>query len=151
MRLWRISAHVSLSGEGGLRYSARWHTAGHRIVYLAESPAGAMLETLVHLELHEATWPKFYNLIEVDVPASLEVETLKMPEGKDWKNLLSHSRTLGDEWLRSNRTPLARVPSAIMPSTWDTLLDPDHPASAQVRIIETHRAEYDRRLPILKF
>ena len=33
MRLWRISNHASLSGEGGLHASGRWHTRGRRVVY----------------------------------------------------------------------------------------------------------------------
>ncbi|MGB9409097.1 MAG: RES family NAD+ phosphorylase, partial [Terracidiphilus sp.] len=47
--LWRISNYVDLSGEGGLTASARWHTKGKPVVYLADSPAGAMLERIVHM------------------------------------------------------------------------------------------------------
>ena len=48
---WRISDYIDLSGEGGRKAGARWHTAGSRIVYLAESPMAALVETLVHLEV----------------------------------------------------------------------------------------------------
>ena len=82
--LWRISNHPSLSGEGGLHFSARWHTAGRRIVYLAESPAGAMVEALVHLELDETDWPRAYHLLQVEYPAGLSVETLKPTPAKSW-------------------------------------------------------------------
>jgi RES domain-containing protein len=53
MVLWRISRHRELSGTGGLRASGRWHHAGHRIVYLAESPAGALLEVCAHTSAHD--------------------------------------------------------------------------------------------------
>ena len=146
LSLWRISGYNALSGEGGLYYSARWHTAGHRIVDLAESPAGALIEALVHAELNERSWPRLYDLMQIAVPDDLEVETLKVLAGKDWKEFSSISRALGDEWLRSKRTALARVPSAIMPNTWNFLLNPEHPAAAKIRIVETTRAEYDPRL-----
>jgi RES domain-containing protein len=144
--LWRISGFNSLSGEGGLRYSARWHTAGHRVVYLAESPAGALIEHLVHLELNEKSWPRLYDLMQIAVPDGMEVETLSLPAGDEWKRLPGIARSLGDEWLRSKRTALAPVPSAIMPNTWNFLLNPDHAEAAKIRIIEIARAEYDPRL-----
>ena len=62
LELWRISNHNSLSGVGGLRYGARWHTSGSRIVYLAETPAGALIEIFVHLELKESDLPRCYSL-----------------------------------------------------------------------------------------
>ena len=146
LSLWRISGYNALSGEGGLYYSARWHTAGHRIVYLAESPAGALIEVLVHAELNERSWPRLYDLMQIAVPDGLEIETLKISRGVNWKESSSLSRGLGDEWLRSQRTALARVPSAIVLSTWNFLLNPEHSAAAEVRIVETTRAEYDPRL-----
>lgn len=144
--LWRISNYQSLSGDGGLHFSARWHTAGSRMVYLAESPAGAMIEMLVHLELDETDWPRSWHLMQVECPSDLSVETLKPVPAKSWKTSLATTRRLGDEWLRSGRSVLARVPSAILPETWNVLLNPDHPESQQVRIVRMIRAEYDPRL-----
>jgi hypothetical protein len=54
MVLWRISNFAGLKGIGGLRALGRWHFAGRPVVYLAEHPAGALLETLVHQEIR---WP----------------------------------------------------------------------------------------------
>lgn len=144
--LWRISKFNSLSGEGGLRYSARWHTAGRRILYLAESPAGAMIEVLVHLELNENNWPSDYELLRVAVPDGIEIETIRVTDDESWKFDLSVSRGLGEEWLTSAHTALARVPSIILPKTWNVLLNPEHPAAGGIRIVETIRAEYDPRL-----
>ncbi len=146
MDLWRISSFHSLSGEGGLRYSARWHTAGRRIVYLAESPAGAMVEVLVHLELNERSWPVHYDLMRIAVPDNVEIETFKVRSRPDWRQSFEITRKIGDEWLQSQRTALARVPSAILPDTWNVLLNPEHPAARRIRIAETIRAEYDDRL-----
>ncbi|MGC2621265.1 MAG: RES family NAD+ phosphorylase, partial [Acidobacteriaceae bacterium] len=100
---WRISNHASLSGDGGLHYSARWHTAGHPIVYFAESPAGALVEALVHLELDEQDWPRSYRLMQVEYPDTLKIETLER-KGRNWRTTLAATRKLGDEWLRSGRT-----------------------------------------------
>lgn len=144
--LWRISNYPSLSGEGGLLYSARWHTAGQRIVYLAESPAGAMIEALVHLELDEHDWPQAYQLIQVEYADGVSVETLKPTPAKSWKASLEATHKLGDEWLRGRRSALARVPSVLLPETWNVLLNPEHREARQVRVVKTIRAEYDPRL-----
>ena len=63
--------------------------------------------------------------------------------GKDHQSLTGG---LGDGWLNSKRTALARVPSAILPNTWNVLLNPEHLAAGQIRIIETTKTEYDLRL-----
>jgi len=76
--LWRISNYADLSGEGGRGFSARWHIEGRLIVYLADSPAGAMLERIVHMmdvDIDvdgDGILPRFYQLLKVSVPTSLQ-------------------------------------------------------------------------------
>jgi RES domain-containing protein len=111
MDLWRISNQKSLAGEGAMKYAARWHSVGRRIIYLAESPAGAMIEILVHLELEEAELPHTYALLHVRVPDELAIEDLRVPAGEAWKMNLDLSRRIGNEWLLRRETAIARVPS----------------------------------------
>ena len=144
--LWRISNHRSLSGEGGLRYSARWHTAGKPIVYLAASPAGALIEILVHLELEKDELPPAYTLLQVRVPSNLAIEELRTPSKADWKNDLTLSRNIGDKWLKGPKTALARVPSAILPNTFNYLLNPLHHDAKHARIVSSTKAIFDPRL-----
>jgi RES domain-containing protein len=146
LELWRISDFSELNGEGGLLYSARWHTAGRPIVYLAESAAGAMLEVLVHLELEDNDLPRPYNLLKVSVPESIQIERLSISGGDSWKDDERITQAIGNEWLVAERSALARAPSAIMPSTWNYLLNPSHPDAARVEIIEVTPAEFDTRL-----
>jgi RES domain-containing protein len=143
--LWRISNHRSLSGEGGLKYAARWHSAGRRVVYLAESPAGAMIEVLVHLELEDEL-PRGYTLLRVGVPDELHREEINVPKSDAWKSNHHLSRGLGDEWLAKRTTALARVPSAILPNTWNYLLNPLHRGAELIQIVGSTRAEFDPRL-----
>ena len=132
--LWRISNHQSLTGEGGLRYAARWHNAGRRIVYLAESPAGALVEVLVHLELEEEELPQSYTLLRVTVPANVATERITVMDGEAWKVDHYLSRQLGDAWLASSKTALAQVPSAILPNTTNFLLNPRHPDAGSIQM-----------------
>ena len=146
--LWRISNFVELTGEGGLLASARWHTEGLRIVYLAESPVGAIVERLVHLmEVKpDGLLPRTYQLLRVHVAADCMIKSLNLPNGIDWKINELTTRMIGNAWLRSLETPLARVPSVLAPYTWNYLLNPEHPDAAQIQIVEVIKERFDNRL-----
>ncbi len=77
MRLWRISNYADLTGAGGLTSSARWHSRGTKIVYLADHPASALLERLVHLEIDPEDLPSAYQLLAIEVPDHLAVERVE--------------------------------------------------------------------------
>ena len=144
--LWRISSHADLTGEGAKYASARWHTKGNPIVYLAESPAGAMLERLVHLLDTEGQLPETYDLLEIAVPENLGMKELMPAAGADWKNRSNLTRQIGDAWLDSRETAVARVPSVIVPRTWNVLLNPVHPDAKQVKVKSIARERFDDRL-----
>jgi RES domain-containing protein len=116
------------------------------VVYLAESPAGALIEVLVHLEIREATTPLTYALLRVSAPDRMKIPALTLPDGEAWKDDEALTRSLGDEWLRSRRSALARVPSAILPATFNYLLNPLHPSAGRIAIAEVHKATLDSRL-----
>jgi RES domain-containing protein len=146
MRLWRSSEHADLSGRGGLQFSGRWHSRGRRVVYLSDHPASTLLEILVHLEIDPEDLPSTYQLLAVDIPDDVQFESIderRIASGWRTNNLLT--RELGDRWLRENRTPLMRAPSAIVPAAVNWLLNPAHPDSAQARIAEINRAPFDKR------
>jgi RES domain-containing protein len=144
--LWRISDYIDLSGEGGRKAGARWHTAGSRIVYLAESPMAALVETLVHLEVDSEETPDFYTLLKVSIPDGIAIQTLDPPAVSDWKHDLELTRRIGDAWLASLETPLARVPSVLAPQTWNYLLNPEHPDAKKIEVAEVIRERFDNRL-----
>ena len=147
MFLWRISNHRTLDGRGGLETSARWHTQGRPIVYLAESVPGALLEVIVHLELSPVRLPKSYQLLKVEVPDDLSTETLSAADlGQAWVNDETLTRTVGDQWLVSKRSALLRVPSAIAPETLNALLNSAHEEARRLQIVSHREYPWDLRL-----
>lgn len=133
---------------GGLKASARWHTRGHRIVYLSSTPASALLEILVHLEIEEEHLPRSYKLLEIQVPHDVGIEKVedreKLPNG--WPKKLSLTRALGDHWLVRNSSALLQVPSALVPHTSNFLLNPLHKEAARILVASISRQGFDRRL-----
>jgi RES domain-containing protein len=144
--LWRISNHIDLGGWGGRKFSSRWTSLGKRVTYLAESPAGAMLEALVHLTDREDDLPRTFTLLEVEISEALAVRDLMPLAEADCKRQQQVTQRIGDAWLASRETPLARVPSAIMPHTWNVLLNPEHPEAEGVKIANVIRERFDGRL-----
>lgn len=148
MIVWRISNHLDLSGAGGLRAAARWHHAGKAIVYLASSPAAALLEVMVHLEMNElTTLPDAYQLMQIDVPESASVLELNAAElSTDWQKNISSTRALGDRWLRGLDSVLLAVPSAIVPHTQNYLFNPAHRDAKKIKITAHSSYPFDLRL-----
>jgi RES domain-containing protein len=147
MLLWRISNHRTLDGSGGLKASARWHTRGRPIVYLAETPSGALTEALVHLELDPNHLPRHYKLLKAEAPDHISIRSITrrdLPE--NWVKDEVATRTIGDEWLASMATILLRVPSAIVPESFNVLLNPLHRDAAKVVVVDYRAWPWDRRL-----
>lgn len=147
MRLWRISNYVDLKGIGGLKSKGRWHNRGAPIVYLSESPSLAMLEVLVHFDLDISDIPDNYQLLEVEYAQRKGISRLKDSAlEKDWMDDLDVTRDIGDEWLLSGSSLLLRVPSAVMPHSYNYLFNPKHPLAKDVVIVSAVRHPFDSRL-----
>jgi RES domain-containing protein len=144
--LWRISNYSTLDGRGGLHAAARWHSQGHAIVYLAASPAGALVEVLVHLELDPQRLPASYGMLKAEAPdetPARRITTAGLPD--NWRDDLVLTRSMGDEWLTARQSALLEVPSAILPETFNLLLNPRHPDAQRITVIWHQPFPYDRR------
>jgi RES domain-containing protein len=144
---WRISNHVSLAGEGGLRASGRWHTRGRRVVYCSESPAAALLETLVHFEIELRDLPVRYRLLRIEAPDDVLMERVLLEElPRDWPDKLDMTRPIGDRWLEHGTTAMLRVPSVLVPETFNVLLNPAHQDATRIALAHVSEQVIDPRL-----
>ncbi len=130
MRFFRIGAALfartrkqAFSGQGGLYASARWHTAGHPIIYTAQSLSLAALEILVRLKQTNDIQP-FYAY-SADIPEAFILKPNSYPAR--WKSRMAVSRSFGDAWLEAKTSPAILVPTVITPGEWNVLLNPLHP------------------------
>jgi RES domain-containing protein len=145
MEVWRISNYVELSGSGGVRAGGRWHSRGKRIVYLADHPAGAVLEMLVHMD--RDLFPATYRLLRIIIPETTAVETVGTDMlSSDWRNQPASTREIGDRWLDGSSSALLQVPSVIVPAARNFLLNPAHPDAAGCTVAEVIDAPFDPRL-----
>jgi RES domain-containing protein len=142
--LWRISRYRDLNGTGGLRAGGRWHYPGQPVVYLSENPASALLEVCVHTASNDV--PPNFVLLRVEGP-DMPVRAIDLSElPPEWQSRMALTRGIGTDWLRKADTALLRVPSAIVPYSFNVLLNPAHTEAKTFHIVEALEYPFDRRI-----
>ena len=148
LSVWRICAYkyrdTAFSGLGGLYVPGRWHEQGHRIVYTAQNLSLAALEVFVHLESDRVS----LVAIQVNFPPSLSIEEVSVESlPANWQDTAFYPKLqqIGKEWLISRRSPILKVPSAIVPVENNYLLNPEHPDVTYIRD-EPIEFVFDRRM-----
>ena len=119
------TAAEAFSGVGGLYNSGRWHVKGLPIVYAASTLPLAALERLVHFK--RTTKIVEHVFYEIDVPDEFIEAPVTMPSGWNGEAPAAASQGFGSRWLRENRSVGLCVPSAIIPTHKNLLLNPWHP------------------------
>jgi len=86
-------------------------------------------------------------LLAVRAEEPTSVETLDTSTLRpDWIDHVEATREIGSAWLRSLRSALLRVPSALVPSTCNVLLNPLHADAGRVRIESMYEYPFDLRI-----
>ena len=113
-------------------------------MYLAESPAGALIETCAHTSNNDI--PPSFTLLKISGPdlpfEKIEIETLCA----DWPQRVEVTRDLGSAWLKQGTSALLRVPSMLVPETTNFLLNPLHADARLLQIEESFQYPFDVRL-----
>jgi len=152
MLLWRLSgtqyADV-FDGGYGLLFNGRWNSVGHPVTYCSTSPSLCVLEKLVHVE--DPTLLPELIMVTYEVSDTLGVETVALADlPANWRRLEAMTQELGDAWHGNGRTPLLRVPSAIVPlpdsPDLNFLINHTQAASAAIKIIRKEQFTFDPRL-----
>jgi RES domain-containing protein len=145
--LWRVSNYATLDGVGGLYVSGRWHTKGHPVVYCTLNPATALLEILVHMEIDAEDRPERFQMLRIEGPDTLSVEEIKagaLPS--NWVEDIAFTQSVGDGWLSEAGSLLLKVPSVLVPETWNVLVNPRHAEASLLKVTMRYEHPFDARL-----
>jgi RES domain-containing protein len=138
LNAWRITkqrlSKRAFSGEGAFRYGGRWNSPGTRIVYLASNQALAALEVLVNTDNKDDLVRIPYVLICVEFDEDWVKKPDKLPKGSAANPAPPSAARVGDLWVRANSSALLEVPSAVIQTEKNFLLNPAHPDFRNVRI-----------------
>ena len=149
LTVWRLVtarfAKSAFSGEGARLYGGRWNRKGVPLVYTSASQSLAMLEMLVQDEPLRAR----YRMIAATLPANVKIETITPAQlPVNWRRAAArtHLQTIGSDWAGSASSAVLAVPSAVIPTEINYLLNPLHPAFARISIGKPQELVTDLRL-----
>ena len=148
-RAWRIvktsHAATAFDGEGAWRFGGRWNSPGTRVVYCSANLSLAALENLVHLNPPVAFK---YVAIELEFDERL-IETVKaktLPVEWTGEPPPPSTMKIGDRWVKDGRSAVLQLPSAIIPSESNYLLNPSHRDFQKITIRKPVAFSFDPRL-----
>lgn len=147
MIAYRIGSrrHTIFGGAGAAEYGARWNSPGRSVIYAASSLSLAMLEQLAHTRTGRL--PQDHAFIEITIPDSVSIETLTLKDVAGWNtDNLATSRAHGDRWLADQRTCILLVPSVIVPTEDNVLINPSHADFPRVAASRPRHVNWDKRL-----
>ena len=139
MRIARVCRrkYPDLDGVGAAIKGGRWNSPKTRMVYASSCGALAVLEYRIHTN----AYPDDLLLYTIEIPDCLKIEKT------DWMPEINTSRTLGDSWAVSERSPVLVVPSVVVPRQFNYLLNPKHPDLAgSIKVVDEQSFMLDVRL-----
>jgi RES domain-containing protein len=87
--------------------------------------------------------------VEINVPGSVTVEELDTDAlPRSWRRYPAPAslQRLGNAWLDRNSASVLRVPSALVPSESNFLINPAHPDGRKLRVVRKAPFRFDLRL-----
>ena len=146
-RLQRGKFGERLSGAGAALKGARWNSPGTELIYTSANRSLAMAEVAVHFSY--ATLPSGFFMLTIFIPDDCSIRIVKESElPANWN---SHppvltTRKTGDEFVRSNKHCLLRIPSAVVKGDFNILINPAHPEFHKIKVINKEEFPFDQRL-----
>jgi RES domain-containing protein len=145
-RLSKEKFNLDLSGKGAELYGGRWNSKGVAMLYTSQSRALAFAEVAIHIPV--GIVPKDYFLVSINIPDTasiLKLSDTEMPA--DWRSNPHSNNTqkIGDQFITESKFLVLQVPSAIVPGDFNFLINPNHPQSKKVVIVNVEPFEFDSR------
>ena len=147
MKVYRLAIPLysnDLSGEGAAIFGGRWNPVGLKALYTSENISLCILEILVRSQLNIN--PPDYQLITIEIPET-DLAVIKLVALKTgWKQHIEYTQWIGEEFLKSDKSLVMQVPSAIVEKENNYLLNPIHKNYNRVKITNIESLDLDQRL-----
>ena len=147
MLVYRI-VHKNFSDNlyaSGLK--GRWNSTGNKVIYAAESIPLAFLENMVRRQ--GVGFNNDFKIMIVEIPDELSITSIEVSELKEgWRDFKDYSfcQLLGDKWYTDSKTPLLKVPSAILQECYNYVINTEHRGSQKIKLIDTTELVPDERI-----
>jgi RES domain-containing protein len=150
IRVYRIVrkpySRTPLDGDGPYRFGGRWSSPGTRLAYASEHLSLAMIEYFVHIEASDP--PKDLVVVAADIPDRVSRAALTPRElPSNWRQVPPPPglAAIGDSFAAERKSAVLVLPSALVPSESNWLVNPLHPEFAEIRVHPAEPFRYDAR------
>jgi len=148
MIVYRItkSKHASdLSGTGAALFPGRWNQKGTPVLYTGQSIEIALLENIVHAP--PMITPDL-DILTIEIPddSILELKISDLPS--NWSNYPAPTilSQIGQEWVNKGKEIALKVPSCIIQTSHNYILNCQHKDFGRVKLLEHGTFYFDPRL-----
>ena len=144
-RITKSKHAVDISGIGASLYPGRWNKKGSPVLYTGVNQEIALLENIVHIPpLISPALDILY--LEIPDDSILVMDIKDLP--KSWAQFPAPTilSEMGQKWIENGRTLALQVPSSIIPSSANIILNCRHARYSEVKILEQKRFHFDSRL-----
>ncbi len=144
-RITNSTRASDISGYGASVYPGRWNKKGTFVLYTGESKEIALLESIVHIppmmipELDILTIEIPDNSMTVLTPEDLPPNWYRFPA----PTVLAE---IGQQWINEGKTLALKVPSSIIHSANNIILNCKHNDYHTVKILSQQKFYFDSRL-----
>lgn len=116
--------------------NGRWASAGKHVIYCAENIALAFLENMVRRQ--GVGFNKDFKTVFIEIPDDLAIQRIDPDTlDPDWRDPYNytHCQPQGNKWYEDMRMPILKVPSAILPGSFNYVINTLHPDFKQIQIV----------------
>lgn len=132
-----VQAHIAeraFTGEGARRYGGRWNSKGYAVIYTSGSISLAILEVLVHIPVYDLLEEYVYIPVEFDQKFVFALNPEKLPDNWNKDPSPQANKQIGDSWVESQQSVILEVPSAIVPTEKNFLINRAHADFSKLKI-----------------
>ncbi|HVG40223.1 MAG TPA: RES family NAD+ phosphorylase [Chitinophagaceae bacterium] len=136
----------SLTGEGAKLHGGRWNRIGSPCIYTSESKALCVLEYAANVRLQDMPGSISITVYELPEKSWLEVDPIDLP--KNWQQVPTpeDTKNYGNNLLQKLNYIALKLPSVIIPSEYNYVLNPLAKHFEKVTIIDVHSFSLDNRI-----
>jgi RES domain-containing protein len=128
-------------------FAGRWNGSGRKVVYCAESIALAFLENMIRRQ--GIGFNRDFKTMILEVPDAMKIQFVQfkdLPAGWRKFNDYSKSQPIGNNWYDEGIYPILKVPSAVLPESYNYVLNATHPDCRKIKLLKTTDLIPDERI-----
>jgi RES domain-containing protein len=144
-RITKSKFSADLSGTGAALFPGRWNKYGSPVLYTGETKEIALLEMIVNAT---SMIINDLDILTIDIPDDSITELIISRLPKNWSEYPAPTKLadFGEEWIRKGDAIALKVPSCIIETSHNFVLNCNHKDFKRVKVLDHRKFHLDTRL-----